>query len=117
VCQLRADQYGAATEAERQCLEAVYAYEEVLSSKKGRRQAASRTWQMIKRHGIVAAVERMVERTEESSGYTALVEIGLTDFAFEAVILRNRDVFAPEAVARSQARIERDGPNSLAYDP
>src|SRR5678816_1983250 len=66
--QLRAEKHGASTLAERECLEAIYAYEEVLSQHKGKRVMASRTWQMIKRHGILAAVERIVSRPEDASG-------------------------------------------------
>lgn len=108
--ELRAEAHGVTSEIERECLQAVYAYEEVLSAQKGKRQPASRTWQMIRRHGILPAVERVVARKEESSGYTALVEMGLTDFAFEAVILRHPEAFSPEAVARSKARMpEQNG--------
>jgi hypothetical protein len=55
--ELRAAAYGAKSAAELEALQAVYAYEEVLSAKKGKRIYASRTWQMIKRHGILGAVE------------------------------------------------------------
>lgn len=70
--ELRAETYGAATDAERECLEAIYAYEEILSARNGKRTRASRTWQMIKRHGIIAATERAVDRPDETAGYTAL---------------------------------------------
>ena len=36
---LRAAQYGATTDAERECLEAVYAYEEVLTTRNGKAYA------------------------------------------------------------------------------
>lgn len=104
--QLRAEAHGAKTEAERECLEAVYAYEEVLSANKGRRQPASRTWQMIRRHGVLPAVERIVTKRAESAGYTALAEMGLLDMAFEAVVLRHPDLFSTEAIAMSRERIE-----------
>jgi hypothetical protein len=103
--QIRAEKHGAATAAERECLEAIYAYEEVLSQHKGKRVSASRTWQMIKRHGILAAVERIVTRPEDAAGYTVLVQMGLDDFAFEAVILRHQDAFSGEARARSESRL------------
>ncbi len=103
--ELRAQQYGAKTEAERECLEAVYAYERVLSEKNGRNTRATRTWQMIQRRGIIDAVERAVNRESETVGYLALLEMGLEDYAFEAVILRHPEVFSPAAVAHSQARI------------
>ena len=98
--QLRAESFGATSEVERECIEAVYAYEEVLSAKAGRRQSASRTWPMIKRHGVIEAVERVVKRKADALGYTALVEMGLEELAFEAVVLRYASSFSAEAVAR-----------------
>jgi len=105
--QLRADKHGAKSDAERECLQAVYAYEEVLSSQKGRRQPASRTWQMIQRHGVIPAVERVVTKREVSSGFTALADIGLMEYAFEAVVLRHPESFSQEAVTVSKQRLER----------
>lgn len=105
--QLRAEAYGAETEAEREALEAVYAYEEVLSTKNGKKTRAGRTWQMITRHGIIGAVERAVNRPTETQGYTALVEMGLEDYAFENVILRHPELFSEQAVQISIDRIEQ----------
>jgi hypothetical protein len=102
--QLRAASHGANSDAEREAIEAVYAYEEVLSRIRGKKVRASRTWQMIKRHGILPAVERAVDRADETAGYTALVEMGLEKFAFEAVILRHPTVFSAKAVERSEER-------------
>ena len=73
--QIRAEAHGAQSEVEQECLQAVYAYEEVLSAQKSKRQPASRTWQMIKRHGIIPAVERVVTKRQVSSGFTALAEM------------------------------------------
>ena len=104
--QLRAESHGAETDAEKECLQAIYAYEEVLSDKNGRRTSAARTWQMIKRHGILKAAERAVNRAQETAGYKALIEMGLQEFAFEAVILRHPHVFSPDAVAISKLRLQ-----------
>lgn len=104
--QLRAEAYGAESEAEKEAIEAVYAYEEVLSTKNGKKTRAGRTWQMINRHGILGAVERAVNRPVETQGYTALTEMGLENYAFEAVILRHPDLFSPEAIQISQERMD-----------
>jgi hypothetical protein len=90
---------------ERECLEAVYAYEQVLTVRNGKTTRASRTWQMIKRHGIIAAVERAVNRETETIGFTALLDMGLEDYAFESVIVRHPDAFSADAVRHSQARV------------
>ena len=103
--ELRALAHGATNDAERECLEAVYAYERVLSKRSGKNTRASRTWQMIARRGILPAVERAVNRPTETAGYRALLEMGLEDYAFEAVILRHPTQFSAEAIQRSQARI------------
>lgn len=103
--QLRAETHGARTEVERECLEAVYAYEEVLSARRGKRQPAGRTWQMIHRHGVLPAVERIVTKRAEPTGYTVLAEMGLLDLAFEAVVLRYPESFSADAIARSRERL------------
>jgi len=107
--EIRASSYGASTDAEKECLKAIFAYEEVLSKKNGKRTRATRTWQMIHRHGILASVERVVARPTETAGYTALAEMGLMDFAFEAVILRHPALFSEEAVAQSRKRLKEWG--------
>ena len=102
--EIRAEAYGASNDAEREALQAIYAYEEVLSHKNGKRTPASRTWQMIKRHGIIEGVERAVNRPVETQGYKALVEMGLEKYAFEYVILRHPALFSDEAIALSKSR-------------
>lgn len=104
--QLRAEAHGAESEAEKEALEAVYAYEEVLSLKNGKKTRAGRTWQMINRHGILGAVERAVNRPVETQGYLALTEMGLEDYAFEVVILRYPNLFSSEAVEISKERMK-----------
>lgn len=104
--EFRAAQHGATSTAEREALQAVYAYERVLCEKHGKTVHASRTWQMIKRHGIITAVERAVNRKDATSGYKALVEMGMPDFAFEAVVCRHPSVFSAEALKRSRERLE-----------
>jgi len=104
--ELQADQHGAATTAERDALEAVYAYERTLFVKHGRAIRASRTWQMIKRRGILPAVEQVVTRPDESTGYEALVSMGLQDKSFEAVVLRHPGKFSDAAQRASKARLD-----------
>jgi hypothetical protein len=111
--QLKAESYGAPSDVERECIEAIYAYEDALSAIAGRRQPASRTWPMIERYGIRGAVERVVKRKADATGYTVLVKMGLEEHAFEAVILRHPKSFSPEAIAQSEIRLtERKGLSS-----
>jgi hypothetical protein len=103
--EIRAERHGAETTAERDALEAVYAYERTLFLRHGKVVHASRTWQMIKRRGIIPAVEQVVTRLDESTGYEALVSMGLQDKSFEAVVLRHPGLFSERAVQRSRERL------------
>ncbi len=104
--ELRAASHGIKSVVELELLKALYAYEEVLSENNKRRTRASRTWQMIKRHGIIAAAERAVNRKIEATGYRVLVAMGLHDLTFEAVIVRHPDKFGQEVVSRAKERLE-----------
>jgi hypothetical protein len=109
--ELRAAACNANTDAEREAIRAVFAYEEALSSKKGHRVRASRTWPMIDKHGAIGAVERLVSKRKESSGYTTLAEMGMKDFAFESVVLRHPEVFSEKALTRAKERIASEQPD------
>jgi len=103
--ELRAESYGASTQAEKEALQAIFAYEETLRAKNGKKTRATRTWQMIEKHGIIESVNRAVCRPTETLGYRALLDMGFGAFAFEAVILRYPAVFSPEAVRVSEERL------------
>jgi hypothetical protein len=104
--ELRAISHGQSNELELELLKAVYAYEEVLTEKNKRTTRASRTWQMITRHGIIGAAERAVNRKIEPTGYTVLIEMGMPDLTFESVIVRHPDAFSQEVVSRAKARLK-----------
>jgi hypothetical protein len=105
--ELLASAYGAKTAAEIEALQAIYAYEEVvLFARHGRTTHASRTWPMVKNHGIIGAVEKAVNRKDDPSGFTALLEMDMLDLSFEALVVRYAELFSQEAVARSKQRLE-----------
>lgn len=106
--QLRAARYGAKTEAEMESVQAVFAFEEVRSQMRGKRVRASRTWQAIKRDGILPTVEKVVARARETEAYEALMEAGMSDYTFEAVVVRHPDSFSAQALGQARARLDRD---------
>src|SRR5579872_3825643 len=105
--QMRATTNQPKNDAEREGYEAIYAYEEALSNQKGRNTRAGRTWPMAEEHGIIGAIERIVTRRVETEGYRILVEVGMEDMIFKAVVLRHPDSFSAAAVAASQESLER----------
>ena len=102
---LRATRDGAKTDVERECLEAIYAYEWTLFKKHGKRQRASYTWRMVGERGIIPAVEHAVTRQRETAGYRGLQAEGMLDMAFEAVVLRHKEMFSADAVKKSEERL------------
>ena len=102
---LRSQKYGAASEVEREALRCIYAFEEARSQQTGKRARASRTWQSVQRNGILPTVDRVVARRAATEGYSALIEAGMEDFTFEAVVLKYSESFSTEAVAQAQARL------------
>ena len=103
--ELRASAYGATSDAEREALEAIYAVEEIMSLKNGKRTRASRTWQNISRYGILETVSRVVTRSKPTDAYKALVEQGMEAYTFEAVVLKHQSLFSAETIAQAQARM------------
>lgn len=104
--QLRAQSHGSKSAVETELLEAIYAYEEVLSKKNNRRTHANRTWQMVKHYGIINAAERAVNRPADAMGYRVLVEMGFKDLTFESIIVRFPSEFDPELVKLSRKRLQ-----------
>jgi hypothetical protein len=111
--ELRAASYGATTDAEREALQAVFAVEEVLTQKNGKKTKASRTWQSINKYGIIGTVQRVVNRSKQTDGYTALRDMGMADFTFEAVVLRHPTLFSADALSRAQTRLSAQNADGL----
>lgn len=105
---IRAEKYAASTPVELECIQAILAYEDARSHLNGKRTLASRTWPMLERYGAIGAVERIVSRPTDAAGYTALAEMGLLDYSFEAVVLRHQAEFTSEAVRKSMERLESE---------
>ena len=102
---LRGSDTTAINEVEIQCVDAVHAYEEVLSYKSGKNTKANRTWPMFRDKGIIPAVESIVINRGDAIGYELLVAMGLANISFEAVVSRNPSIFSAEAVRIAEERL------------
>ena len=92
---LRAEQHGADNAVELAALRAVYAYEEALSHRKGKRTRATGTWQMIQRNGLIDALARRLRSGRDEEVAETLKILGMEDYSFEAV----RDAYPSEFMA------------------
>lgn len=104
--ELRVKSHGNISNVEKELYGALYAYEDVLSQKNGRKTHASRTWPMVNKYGIIGAAERAVSRKFDPQGYQLLIAMGLEKLTFESVIVKNPSAFTPDAVNRSKVRLE-----------
>ncbi|TDR39695.1 hypothetical protein DFR29_11583 [Tahibacter aquaticus] len=124
--ELKAAEEGYISPAQQAIALALYAYEDEQSRLKGRTFRANRTRQMLERHGVLAAAERMVLTRKPSTGYEVLEEAGLQELSFESIIDRFPTEFSPIAVEAARARLEGkplpravrqfDSPASTAVD-
>jgi hypothetical protein len=95
---LRARQHETQTEADFDALRAIYAYEEALSFNKGKRTRATGTWQMVNKDGLLSAIQRRVQSGSTRDVMSALQQLGMEDYSFEAFAKRH-----PDAVERAAA--------------
>jgi hypothetical protein len=102
---LHANKHNVTSPVEQDALEALYANERALAEDRGKKVSATRMTTMIKRRGIIAAVERIVTQKQETEGYETLTRLGMEDKRFEAVVLRHPDAFSADAVAQSKTRL------------
>lgn len=102
---LRARDFGATDDVEREALECVFALEEAKTTNPLRPYRANRTWTAIKTNGIVKTVNNIVARKAESSGYEALTKAGLDEFTFENVVLKHPERFSEAAVTEARKRL------------
>jgi hypothetical protein len=92
-------------EAERSALRAIYAYEECLRQKNSKTTRANRTWQAVKKHGILGAIERLVHRNNAPMGYQVLNDVGLSKYSFESVVVNYPIYFTDETVFNANERL------------
>ena len=90
---LRAEQHDTSSEAERSALRAIYAYEEALSYSKGKRTRATGTWQLVNRHGVLAALMKRLHSRDNEKVLPVLQELGMEDYSFSAVHEAHPDAF------------------------
>lgn len=82
---LRAEAHPTDGDAELAAVRAIYAYEEALGYIKGKRTRATGTWQLVRRQGLMAAVQKRLASRDSEDIVPVLRELGLEDYSFAAV--------------------------------
>jgi hypothetical protein len=103
--QLQAAAHDVESEAERDGLQAVYAYEQALSRARRKRTRATGAWRMIKRRGIIEAIQSLTNRQAGETDYANLRETGLQDLSFESIVVKHASAFDADTVRRCEDRL------------
>jgi hypothetical protein len=82
---LRAEDYPTENEAEFAAARAIFAYEEAMSYRKGKRTRATGTWQLVSRHGLLSAVHKRIQTGSGDEVSPILEALGMAEYSFEAV--------------------------------
>ena len=82
---LRAAEFPTDNAAEFAAVRAIFAYEEALSYRKGKRTRATGTWQLVNRHGLLGAVHRRIQSKTADTVRAVLEELGMAEYSFDAV--------------------------------
>lgn len=103
--QLQAAGHDVQSEAERDGLQAVYAYEQTLSAARRKRTRATGAWRIIKSRGVIEAIRSLANRQAGEIDYANLRETGMQDLAFESIVVKHAAVFDAETVRRCEDRL------------
>lgn len=103
--QLQAASHDVHSEAERDGLQAVYAYEQTLSAARRKRTRATGAWRIIKSRGIIEAIRSLANRQAGEIDYANLRETGMQDLAFESIVVKHAAAFDAETVRRCEDRL------------
>jgi hypothetical protein len=93
----------------RAAFEAIAAYEQTLHEKHGKNVKASRTRQKISKKGVYQSLLEWSKLHGNRPGFHSLIEAGLPEFTFEAVVVRFADRFPPDVVASCRETLRKAG--------
>jgi hypothetical protein len=65
----------------------------------------TRTWPMIRRHGFIGTVERIVTKPGPSSGFDLAMKNGVPQATFEQAVLDNPTLFSTAALEAARRRL------------
>lgn len=108
--ELRAEMHRIQSDVQTEILRAVYAYEEVLAARHGKRLTATKTWQLVRKQGALGAAETIVNRDTEpevlNAIFAALAGLDMLDFAYESVVCRYPQFFKPSTVELARRHLQ-----------
>jgi hypothetical protein len=87
--------------------EAIAAYEQTLEEKHDKKVRATRTRQKIAKKGVYQSLLEWSRLRGNRPGFHSLIQAGLPEFTFEAVVVRFADRFPPDVVASCRETLRK----------
>ena len=102
LCDLMANEFDPQSDAERDCMVALAAYELVLEAKHGKKVKATYLRKSILQKGIIEAISSSILKGESTSGLNTLFQMGKAALAFENVVLKHSNSFTETVVLAAE---------------
>jgi len=89
----------------------IHALEEMESHDRGKTIRLSRTRQKIQRDGVRKTLEDLAGRPTGTRGFDMLIERGMPELTFEAIVLLHQSEFSSDVLEAARKRLEDVGVN------
>ncbi len=80
-----------------------------ISILKGMGRSLNRTTQMLQRHGILESINRVSNKTGESTNFDLLAKAGYVQYTAEAIVVDFAEYFSEKTVAKAKEKLESAG--------
>ncbi len=98
--EIRVQEYGSKNNVEFQCLSALFSYDDAMY-KYDKTAYKGKILPIIKKYGIVRAVENLINHLYEPNYFKILIEMGLEAHSIESVVVNFPIVFSTTAVLKA----------------
>ncbi|MFT4793817.1 MAG: hypothetical protein ACI9ZM_001972 [Paracoccaceae bacterium] len=87
----------------------IAAVEQTLLEERGKAVRATRTRQMVRKHGVIGTLGKLVTAKADDDGFDQIMARDLPELTGEAVVIKHSSAFEPEIIAAARARLARAG--------
>lgn len=94
---------------------AIAAVEQALLEERGKAVRATRTRQMVRKHGVVGTLGKLVAAKADDDGFDQMIARDMPELTGEAVVIKHSEAFTPDIIAAACARLTGAGVDPAAF--